>query len=112
LALRYLQRNRLRQRTSEEFVEWVDARAFAPKTEHDTKKCYEAFRVIYFGDDPTFKQRTFTNYIKFYAESRGWKVADDQAIAEYEDEMAKYDREDAEALKKQIEEAGGKVNFK
>jgi hypothetical protein len=69
-----IERNRLRQRTSEEFVEWVDARAFAPKTEHDTKKCFEDFRGIYFGEDPTFKQRTFTNYIKFYAESRGWKV--------------------------------------
>jgi hypothetical protein len=67
-----IERNKLRQRTSEEFAEWVDAQDFVTQKPYKTKVYFEGFRNIYFGDDPTFKQRTFTNHIKYFAESRKW----------------------------------------
>jgi hypothetical protein len=71
-----VERNRLRQRVGEEFVEWVDEQGFVTGPKYDKKIKYNDFRATYYGDteDRDFKQRTFTTYIKHFAESHGWTV--------------------------------------
>ena len=62
--------NLLQQKTSPEFVEWVSEQDFQLDTLYDNKVLFEDFKNKYLGDDTNFKQRGFTNWLKFYATTK------------------------------------------
>lgn len=65
--------NKLIQQTSEDFVNWVTEQGFELKERYETKMKFHEFKSLYFDDDPQFKLRGFTNMLKKYALSKGWK---------------------------------------
>ncbi len=62
--------NLLQQKTSPEFVEWISEQDFQLDTLYDNKALFEDFKNKYLGDDTNFKQRGFTNWLKFYATTK------------------------------------------
>ena len=70
-----LNKNKLMQSTSEEFCIWVEAQGFVIGQPYITKEKFDDFKSTYYGADSDFKQRGFTNWLKKYAESKGWKYA-------------------------------------
>lgn len=65
--------NELIQHTSTEFVEWVLEQSFEVNIPYDTKEQFEAFKNLHYCDEPQFRLRGFTNMLKKYAVSKGWK---------------------------------------
>lgn len=63
--------NTLIQTTSEDFVEWIDEQNFVIGTYYRTKVLFEEFKTRYYGIDSDYKQRTFTNNLGKYAQSKG-----------------------------------------
>lgn len=68
-----LNKNRLLQETSSEFFDWVQNYNLKPNELYTTKELFIAFVKDYLGEDSSFKQRTFTNFIKAYAASINFK---------------------------------------
>jgi hypothetical protein len=82
-----VEKNRLRQKTNEDFADWVEypgkddeekecikSRFAGDKTEYDTHAEYLKFRnAIYGEDDRKFMQRTFTAFLKAFATYKGWE---------------------------------------
>ena len=69
---RALEVNRHRQKTSEEFFEWVHAQNFQPKEDYKTHDYMIEFLELYYGSETNFKQRGFTNRLMQFAESKNW----------------------------------------
>ena len=73
-----VERNKLRLRTSNDFVQWVEGKGLEPKGKdrgYKTKDLFEEYRDTFFGDDETtFKQINFSKFINYFADSRGWEV--------------------------------------
>lgn len=65
--------NRFRQSTDDDFASWVEEQEFENKQRYETKKYYEEFIKIYYGDSHQIGQRKFTSYLKEYARYKGWK---------------------------------------
>jgi hypothetical protein len=65
--------NTLIQTTSEDFVKWIEENHFEPDTVYKTKDFFEDFRNTYYGGDPEYKQRTFTNNLGKYASLKNLK---------------------------------------
>jgi hypothetical protein len=61
--------NFLVQNTNEDFVEYMTEKNFKLDVWYDTKKAFDDFIKLYYGEDSNFKQRGFTNWLKRYAES-------------------------------------------
>ena len=66
-----LNRNILLQATCVEFVDWLSSNKLQPNTQYSTKNLYVDFRDTYFGEGSSFKQRTFSNFLKKYGDSLG-----------------------------------------
>jgi hypothetical protein len=61
-----LEKNKLLQETCPEFVDWVESKIFCQEKEYDTSDEFEDFKSSQFLDS-SFKQRTFTAFLKKYA---------------------------------------------
>ena len=68
---RNLSKNILLQATCVEFVDWLSSENLEPNEQYNTKEKYIDFRDTYFGEGSNLKQRTFSNFIKKYADSLG-----------------------------------------
>ena len=73
-AYRNIEKNRLRQTTSEEFAEWVISCGFQTAKVYDTQELFEDFKCTYYGEASDFKQRSFTCWIKYYAAFQNWDM--------------------------------------
>jgi hypothetical protein len=65
-------KNALIQSTGDDFANWVESKDFQLGVYYPTKDLYEEYKAGAYGDDPAYKQRTFTNSIKRYADIKGW----------------------------------------
>lgn len=65
--------NRLIQTTGEDFAEWITEKDFKTGIYYNTKELFEEFKGRYYGADSEYKQRSFTNSLKKFADSKGWK---------------------------------------
>lgn len=65
--------NRLMQKTNQEFFEWVIAQDFATEQAYETKEIFQEFRNLYYGEESPLAQRTFTKWLKAFAQSKGWR---------------------------------------
>lgn len=67
--------NRFRQGTNDDFVNWCNDQLFMPGKEHEraTKVLFTDFVTAYYGDNYKFSQRTFTAWLKNFAEFKGWR---------------------------------------
>jgi hypothetical protein len=72
--LRSVNDNKLVQNTSEDFTEWISEQAMEHGKEFDVTDSYTSFKLQYYGEDSDFKQRTFTNWLKSFALSKGLKL--------------------------------------
>jgi hypothetical protein len=66
--------NRFRQATSDDFDKWCHDQSFTLETEYNTKILHEDFVAAYYGEHYKikFSQRTFTSWLKQYAEFKRW----------------------------------------
>jgi hypothetical protein len=62
--------NLLKQQTSSEFMEYVLNSPPPEEEPFNIKDLFDEFKQDYLGGDDSFKQRTFTNYLKKYAEAK------------------------------------------
>lgn len=62
--------NRLIQKTSDDFVNWAEQNITIGR--HDTKEKYQEFVSLFYGSEHRFGQRGFSNYVKKFAEYKGW----------------------------------------
>lgn len=69
-----VERNRLRQATSEDFVAWAIEQDFKKNVEYDTKEYFNSFVSIYYGEHHQIGQRTFTGWMKEYAAFKGGRL--------------------------------------
>lgn len=69
-----LKQNKLRQYTSEEFCEWIAGRKLETNNEYNLATEYHDFKLTYYGEASDFKQRTFTIWLKQYANSEGLEI--------------------------------------
>ena len=65
--------NLLKQKTCDEFIEYVTSTPPPLNTDFEITPLFEDFKTVYFGDDSTMVQRTFTNWIKRYCESKNYE---------------------------------------
>jgi hypothetical protein len=65
--------NRFRQATSEDFAEWVIDQDFEKNIQYETANYFKEFVSMYYGDNLSIGQRTFTGWIKEYARYKRWK---------------------------------------
>ncbi len=61
--------NLLKQRTCDEFIEWVNNKSFITGEKYDSNELFDDFKSIY---DDSFDKRNFTNWIKLFASSKEW----------------------------------------
>ena len=64
--LKNVSNNLLQQKTSPEFIEWIEGKNLQINVEYNTKDLFEDFKISYLGEDSNFKQRGFTNWLKLY----------------------------------------------
>lgn len=62
--LRSVNKNKLLQQTSDDFVQWSDEKDLQYETEYNVQKLFDEFKDQYYGSDSDFKRRTFTNWLK------------------------------------------------
>jgi len=72
--LRAVNQNKLMQKTSDDFSEWIKLQDFAPEQEFDISEMFREFKATYYGEDSEFKQRTFTNWLKTFALTKKWEL--------------------------------------
>ena len=65
--LKNINNNLLQQKTSPDFVEWCNDQNFKKDTLYNGKGLFEDFSSRYMDNDEEFRQRGFTNWLKFYA---------------------------------------------
>jgi len=68
-----LHKNRLIQSTNEDFYNWVEAQNFEVGKQYDTKETFSVFKNLYYPESD-FKQRSFSNWLKYFADSKNWKL--------------------------------------
>ena len=66
-----IEKNRLLQNTSLDFVEWMEAQKLQLNERHDIKQCLSAFTSLYYKDGQGIAQKTFTTWVKSYVISNG-----------------------------------------
>lgn len=71
--------NRLRQSTDEDFASWVMEQGFEQYKQYDTKKYFNEYVGIYYGDNYKIGQRTFTNWMRSFAAYCGWNFETKQS---------------------------------
>lgn len=67
-------KNLLIQSVGEDFEKWTISKDFQLNIYYKTKHLFEEFRNTFYGENSEYKQRTFTNFLKKLAESKGWKL--------------------------------------
>lgn len=70
--LKNVQENYLLQKTCDEFIEWINEKNFKIDEPYSTQELFREFKWRYFGVDADFQQRSFTNWIKLFAEGKKW----------------------------------------
>jgi len=65
--------NLLRQKTSDEFIEYITNNPPPLNVDLEMKPLFDDFKSSYFADDNTMVQRTFTNMIKRYCEAKNFE---------------------------------------
>jgi hypothetical protein len=68
-----IKRNLLMQNTNEEFVNFVENKEFEININYETKKFYDEYIDLNYGDSKQFAQRTFTKLLKLFAQYKNWK---------------------------------------
>ena len=63
--------NRLLQATNEEFLSWMTEKDFQRNTNYPFSEFFEEFKSLTFGDHSLFSTKTFSNWLKLYAETGG-----------------------------------------
>ncbi len=66
--------SRLIQMTSGAFYEWVGQRDLKVNEEYENSELYDEYCEFAEINKDFFKQRTFTGWIKIFAETKGWEV--------------------------------------
>lgn len=69
-----IERNRLLQATNEYFVIWVENQNFELNKLNDTKINYNDFITSFEAESIQLEQRTFTEWLKKFANSNGWMM--------------------------------------
>jgi len=64
--------NRLKQSTEEDFVSWALEQDFQQGIKYETKKHYNEYVSLYYGETHQIGQRKFTAYLKEFACFKGW----------------------------------------
>lgn len=64
--------NRFRQSTNEDFATWIEDQDLQPNQRYETKKYYEPFVQLFYGNTHIIGLRTFTSWLKDYATYKGW----------------------------------------
>jgi len=72
--LRAVNENKVLQNTDSDFSEWIKAQNIEPKIEFSITNFFTEFKSLYYGDESTLKQRTFTNWLKIYALAKGLEL--------------------------------------
>ena len=75
-----LNENLLLQQTSEEFYQWVKEQDFEPNTGYDRGKYYNDLQIEYYGESRDFTPQKFTNFLKTFADSKGWKFDQKKSV--------------------------------
>lgn len=68
-----IKRNLLMQTTNEDFVNWIENQKFELNNNYETKTYFEEYTNLYYGDSKQFAQRTFTKWLKYFAQYKNWK---------------------------------------
>ena len=66
--------NKLIQATSDDFSEWIEEQNFELDVDYNMHEMFEKFKQTYYGEMSDFKARGFTNWLKKFAASKGWKM--------------------------------------
>lgn len=72
--LRTVNENKVLQSTDSDFAEWIKTKGIEPKMEFSILEFFTEFKSLYYGDESTFKQRPFTNWLKIYAIAKGFEL--------------------------------------
>jgi len=65
--------NLLKQKTCDEFLEYITNTPPPIGENIDLKPLFEEFKLQYFGEDSQMKQRTFTNWIKMFCAAKNYE---------------------------------------
>lgn len=60
-------KNRLRQKTNEDFAEWILDKDLQPEVQYNAKVLYEEFKQLFYTGDDKFKLGMFTKLIRLYS---------------------------------------------
>lgn len=64
--------NKLIQESGAAFVNWVEEQSLVCNVRYDTKTLFTEFKALYRPDDKAFIQKEFTEWMKLWAEFKGW----------------------------------------
>ena len=64
-----VQQNRLLQTTCPDFIQWMDEQKFSVNTEYSFSEYFTDFKLVVFGEVSLFGTKTFSNWLKLYAET-------------------------------------------
>ena len=64
--------NLLKQRTCDEFIEWLKIKELKVDERYEFSKLFNDFKSVYCDD--LFNSRTFSNWLKMFAISNDWAV--------------------------------------
>lgn len=65
--------NELIQKTSSDFVKWIEEQSLVCKVNYDTKSLFNKFKDVHRESEVTCTQITFTKWIKRWAGFKGWQ---------------------------------------
>lgn len=74
--------NLLQQKTSEDFVEWCNDQNFQVGNLYNNKALFDDYISRYFESESDFKQRKFTNWLKFYGSAHSLKYINQSSNGE------------------------------
>lgn len=67
-----VEQNRLLQTTCQEFMQWMDEQKFSTNTEYSFSEYFTDFKLTAFGEVSLFGTKTFNNWMKLHAETKGF----------------------------------------
>jgi hypothetical protein len=65
--------NRLLQATSQDFVDWVTEKDFQILTDYQFNQNFIEFKSLNYGENSQWSSKTFSNWLKLYAKTGGFK---------------------------------------
>ncbi len=78
-----VEKNKLRQQTSDDFVQWCEEQEFILNEEYNQKEKFTEFKKQYYGEDSAFFQKTFIKWLRHYAEFMKWTFKNRKSNSEY-----------------------------